>query len=192
MRFVMMFIISKYKLHGDIIIMKIRTKMRIIHVRTWWSNSNLDQLMLILPLLGICSLWALQPVLPDEILDLDRVDMVHQHPTAPCHQGQGFVLWQVGVGCDDVLPDAACHDPPELVHQGGVGAGVVEHHHRPVLNIVQPSLDRNKLVLSKLSPHGSMVSKGWNWIIVGQRLIHAEVLGVVSLGHIVTRDIRCV
>ena len=42
------------------------------------------------------------------------------------------------------MPDAAGDDVPELVQGDGVGAGVVEQHHRPVLDIVQPPLRGNK------------------------------------------------
>ena len=48
----------------------------------------------------------------------------------------------------------------------------------------------NLLIFTKLCPHGPVVSKGRDWIVVFQRLIHAEVLRLVALWHIITAHIR--
>lgn len=49
-------------------------------------------------------------------------------------------------------PDAAGDEAAELLEGGVVGAGVVQHHHRPVLNVVQPPLGRHVLVLPEHGP----------------------------------------
>ena len=44
------------------------------------------------------------------------------------------------------LPDTPLHKTAQLFNQGVVRAGVVEHHYRPVLNVVKPSLGWYKSV----------------------------------------------
>ena len=48
--------------------------------------------------------------------------------------------WQLVERRDNVLADASLDQVPQLPDGGVVGAGVVEHHHAPVLNVVQPTL----------------------------------------------------
>ena len=43
-----------------------------------------------------------------------------------------------------MFTNTSLDDPSQFVQGGGMGAGVVEHHHRPVLDVVQPALDGNK------------------------------------------------
>ena len=89
-------------------------------------------------------LRPLQPPCPYELLDLLRLHLGHEQAAAPGHQRQGAVLGQVGAGGDDVLPDAAGHEAAEAGHGVGVGAGVVQRHHRAVLDVVQPPLGRHE------------------------------------------------
>ena len=90
------------------------------------------------------NLGSLQALLSYEVDHCGLLHTRHEHPAAPGHQGQRPVLRHVGVGSDDVLPDAARHDPPQPVHSVRVGAGVVEHHHGPVLDVMKPPLDGDK------------------------------------------------
>ena len=56
-------------------------------------------------------------------------------------QCKRFLQSKIFVWGDDVLPDAASHDLPEVVHLLLVGAGVVQHVKSTMLNIVTPSLN---------------------------------------------------
>ena len=51
---------------------------------------------------------------------------------------------------NDVFGDAALHQSPQFVDCGLVGAGVVEHHHSPVLDVVKPTLAGQKPLKTKL------------------------------------------
>ena len=51
------------------------------------------------------------------------------------------------MGRDDVFPDTASDQPPECLDSVWVCAGMVEHHHGSVLDIVKPPLGRHELVL---------------------------------------------
>ena len=128
------------------------------------------------PRLNLTNLRSLQALLSDEFDDLVRVHLGHGHPAAPGHQGEGPVLRHVGVGGDDVFPDAARDEPPERLHCVRVSAGMVEHHHGAVLDVVQPPLCRHELVLPELGPDGSVVAVGGEVVRVGDGGVHTEML----------------
>ena len=130
--------------HCQTRVSRVRTQVGVIHVRSRRRLGQLDQLMIILSLLRVGTLRSLQTMLLDEALHLVGVHVIHHHPAAPRHQGHGSVLWEVGVGSDHVLPDTSCDQPPQLVDQDRVSAGVVQHHHCSVLNVVEPPLNRYK------------------------------------------------
>ena len=132
--------------------------------------------------LDLTNLGSLQSLLSDEVDDFVLLHLRHEHPAAPGHQGEGSVLGQVGAGTDDVFPDAASDQPPECLDSVWVGAGMVEQHHGPVLDIVKPPLCRHELVLSELGPDWSVVAVGGDGVGVGDGRVHTEMLWEVTLG----------
>ena len=83
-----------------------------------------------------------------------------------------------------MLPDAARHEPPEGVDGVRVCAGVVEHHHRAVLDVVQPPLGRDEFVLTKLGPDRPVVAVCGHRVVIRDLGVHTEVLRQVVLGQL--------
>merc|ERR1711862_526113 len=101
-------------------------------------------------------------------------DMSILHPQATRARGRSSGRF---VGRDDVITNTSPHDPPQRVHSCWMSAGMVEHHHGSVLDVMKPPLDGDKPVFSKLGPDRPVISMSWNCCVVGNDLIHAKMSG---------------
>ena len=57
-----------------------------------------------------------------------------------------------------------------------VGAWVVQHDDCSVLDVVEPPLPGRERVFSKLGPERAVVAVGGDQVLVGDLVLHAEVL----------------